>query len=639
MYIKKILVSLVAMIVAIGSVAQTQTGIVKTKGRMGSNGKVIAGKRLSGVAISVRGGSTTVSKAQGAFSLPLQHNTFGLSKVSLKGYELLDPELLSRQYTYSKSPLYILLETPEQRQQDLKKQIKTLTQKLNEVTRAKDAEIERLLEENKITSEEYRKMKQELYANQNTSWGLIDKMAEEYNNIDFDNISEFDARVADCIINGRLAEADSLLSSLGNVEQMIKEYNQLQSANAEAEQMLNKSKEAEAFQKDNIANICYRKFQIKKQELDFDSAAFYIKARADLDTMNIEWQYDTGHFLREYIADYNESLKYVRRSLNLSVTQFGENSIEAAKCLNSIGVIYYCQEEYEKALEMCQRSLDIYLSVLGENHINVADCYNNIGVIYDYQGKYARALEMHRESLDIRLSVLGEKHPDVAGSYNNIGVEYDVQGEYAKALEMYQKSLEIRLFVFGEKHIDVADSYNNIGATYYFQGEYEKALGMYRKAFDITLSVFGEKHLDMVVIYKNIGDAYYCQKEYKKAIEAYQKALDIRLPVLGENHPKIAECYYAIGVLYYCQHEDAKALEMYQKALEILLPAVGDNHSMVADIYDQIGIVCFCLGEFSKGLEMCEKARTIYQYRFGYDDVRVKKVENTIRLIKRALEN
>lgn len=110
------LLSLCLLVLTMAS-AQTQQGVVKTKGRM-VNGQLQPGTKLSGAVIAVRGRSAVLSQNNGKFSFATNGQSFMLDSVRKKGYQLVDAEAAPRSYAVTKSPLYVLMETPEQQMQD-----------------------------------------------------------------------------------------------------------------------------------------------------------------------------------------------------------------------------------------------------------------------------------------------------------------------------------------------------------------------------------------------------------------------------------------------------------------------------------------------------------------------------------------
>lgn len=64
---KKIISLLLLLVSTTTAFAQTQQGVVKTRGRM-VNGQLVAGSRLSGATITLNFGNPQVSQGQGTFS-------------------------------------------------------------------------------------------------------------------------------------------------------------------------------------------------------------------------------------------------------------------------------------------------------------------------------------------------------------------------------------------------------------------------------------------------------------------------------------------------------------------------------------------------------------------------------------------
>lgn len=110
----KTICCVLSFLFAIGCYGQTQRGIVKTKVRLDGTGKLVAGERLAGATVTVKGRTPAVSGANGEFSFPVPSKFFFLQSVSKQGYSISDPDILSKQYSYSNdNPLYVLLERPD----------------------------------------------------------------------------------------------------------------------------------------------------------------------------------------------------------------------------------------------------------------------------------------------------------------------------------------------------------------------------------------------------------------------------------------------------------------------------------------------------------------------------------------------
>lgn len=183
---KSLLFFVCSLIISTTAFAQTQKGYVKTKGRLDSNGNVIKGVRLAGASVIVKGCNTVISNSNGLFTLAINDNCFYLQEVRKQGYVLTDPDVLSKQYSYSKNPLVIVMESPTQQFEDkLEAMDKIRTTLQNQLNRSR-AEIKALKEQNKLTQEEYDRKLQELVDMQQTNENLVNDMAEHYSKIDYD---------------------------------------------------------------------------------------------------------------------------------------------------------------------------------------------------------------------------------------------------------------------------------------------------------------------------------------------------------------------------------------------------------------------------------------------------------------------
>ncbi len=154
---------LVTIIVAFSSIAQTQQGYVRTIGKPGKNGVA-----LSGVTVRAKGNhNAVVSKSNGRFSMKMKGlkngDAYSLQQVQKNGYELNDAGTIGRQYAFSSTvPLTIVMVSTAQLQAD-KQRIENNAYAVAEKNyKAKMAKLEKQLNENTITAEEYRAALQEL---------------------------------------------------------------------------------------------------------------------------------------------------------------------------------------------------------------------------------------------------------------------------------------------------------------------------------------------------------------------------------------------------------------------------------------------------------------------------------------------
>ena len=275
---------------------------MKTKGRLDNEGNLIPGTPLSEVIVKVKDRNEVMSDKKGDFTFPMPDKTYYLENVTKSGYVLTDPDVLSKQYTYSTNKLVIALETKDQQLEDRMDNTDRIMSAQKAMINKLRAEVKQLKAENKITEEEYSKRLQEIADMQMESQQLVEEMVERYSKIDYDQMNEFDRKISAYILNGELRKADSLLNTKGDLGERADNLKKLNEANAkEREELAKRSKKLEkreaVAQKEleDLANDYYHKFEICKLQHKNDSAAYYLEERVKLDTTNVEWTLSLLH--------------------------------------------------------------------------------------------------------------------------------------------------------------------------------------------------------------------------------------------------------------------------------------------------------------------------------------------------------
>ena len=347
--------------------AQVQQGYVKTKGRM-VDGKLVPGQGLKGATISIKGRTPIlVNSDDGSFSFPTSDRQFHLDSVRKKGYQLVDMDACPKTYVCSSSPIYIVMETPEQMIEDKINAEKKIRRNLQKQLEKKEEELELLKEEERITTEEYQQTLQKLYSEQESNERIISDMARRYAELDYDLLDEFYRQVSYCIENGELTKADSLLRSRGNISKQVNDM-QLRGHNLrEQKELLEKVRAVQRADTEDAARHCKSLADKFHSQQQYDSAAYYLELRALLDTTNIEWQYTPGEYIHIHTADYDKALPYFQRALRQSKQQ-GQYNEWTAKTLFALGRLYKDKDDHQTAMEKFNEALTICNKILDENH-------------------------------------------------------------------------------------------------------------------------------------------------------------------------------------------------------------------------------------------------------------------------------
>lgn len=607
---------IMSLLLSTASFSQTQQGYVKTKGRLGANGTVIAGSRLSGATVQVKGGNTVVSDGNGCFTLRLASGNFYLQSVKKNGFVLTDPDVLSRQHICSDNPLMLVLETPKQLEQDWQDANSSVRKSLYTNYLAKDAELRRLVAENKILQEDYNCQKRMLDSLQYSNDKLVEEMARRYSLIDFDQMNEFNRKLSGFILSGQLTQADSMLRTKGNIHTRIEKLEQYVNINRqEAIQLDKRQKQLEKSElyvvneREDVANDCYSYFEMMKLRQDYDSAAYYIELRASIDTTNVSWQLDAGDFLLEYVMDVDnpESVlyfepriyEYYNRALCYAESTCGSDSPITGICYLHLGDIadpavdlltkyIECSED---SLVNYSKAKRIFAKHYGDNSIEVAQCLLRMARVYSRQfyfnsriNPYAKeATDCAKRAYEIFRQHYGDCHYETAICLAERG---DAEYFYGDAFPHYHKALEI---------LDsLGDGYEAARAEVL-----EKIARRYDESVEkrYTADMQMEALYGQYIIGKEVGDdgqylfANFTSKDwenfenwqttiielsqariedYKKALPNYESALKLFMQVYGDKYPRVVSLKDTIeGVLSQIEHEEKTIVEAQKQLSRI----------------------------------------------------------------------
>ena len=599
---KHITTILLFLSITIASLAQTQQGFVKTRGRM-VNGQHVRGQGLQGAMVVVQGGNKVVTQnSNGAFSIAVPSKTFLVQSVQKKGYTLVDADATKKPYQLSSNPLYLVMETPEQQTQDRLDAERKLRRTLQRQLQEREDEIEAM----QVSLAEKQRMLQQLYDDQKNNEKLIADMAKEYAQMDYDQMDALNQRISDAILNGRLTEADSLLRSKGDMQSRIARIRQEQQAEAQREAEIAReqaelaaSKEGTKRRLDDAASDCYKFFDRFKLVNQHDSAAYYIELRAELDTTNAKWQFDAAKFLQEQ-KQYGKSASYCERSLRLCrlLAQSNPQACEPnlASTLNNLAILYKNTQRFTESESLYKEALEIYRRMAHSNpqafEPDLASTLYNLANLYYKTQRFAESESLYKEALEIRRRLAHSNpqayEPDMAQTLNNLAILYlDIQ-RFAESELLYKEALEIyrRLAQSNPQAYepDLASILNNLAGLYYNTKRLAESESLYKEALEIRRRLAQSNpqtyEPDVANTQFNLGLLKLQLKQYSDAISYFERSLDVSRiaakvnPALQNNYE---ESLYWLSLLYSETKNHPAAYAINQELLPIMKGMYEEN--------------------------------------------------------------
>lgn len=334
----------------INATAQIQKGYVRSQGTSYNH----IGSPLQGARVFVKGlNGAKVTASNGFFNFNLGggKTQFSISNVSLQGYTLLAP--LAPAYNVGSVAVEIVMQSREERIQNEARISKIIEERITKSYNVQTRELqkkiktlEKALSDNKKNSEELesqiRSLKEQLenldnqYLKRNE---LIDKMVEEYVNLDYATMDNRKAELCSYIESGELEKADSLLNTI-DINKEMKDIKTLSRDIEEKESMLTKEKE---IRKNKIGTACMYwrgKYDIAIQNMQYDSATVYVKHLADVDTCNIDNVFECAYFLHDQNYFKEAESYFIINLKNLKRENQSNDSISIAIIYNNLGILY-----------------------------------------------------------------------------------------------------------------------------------------------------------------------------------------------------------------------------------------------------------------------------------------------------------
>lgn len=475
--------------------AVTQEGIVRTIARKGQPSAPV-----EGTVIRLQGSHNKVaSRSNGAFSLLLYDlkngEAYSIASIVKAGYEPAEQELIGKRLPCSDLvPLEILLVSRQQLIQE-REAIETKARENVEIYyQARLDSLEQLLAAKRISEAEMTAQKQRLESQYENFEPLLQAMSDVLARTDYQRMDSLTALMQQAIENGNPEEAERLLREKGSVEQREAVLREWGRNIRSLQQEIDRNQAEYNSQKRQLEDDCYRMYAACLTRFQNDSASFYIRKRAALDTLNADYQLQAGQFVRDIINDKAAAKTYFERAYRICETQYGELSGQMATTTSELGLLCKQQGNLDEALAWYNRSLTIREKVRGKNSPAVAEALNNLGELYRAKKDLKKTMDSHKRALKIREKHFAANSLEVAESKNNIAGVFADQQQWDKAEPLYKEVQAVYAADEKTPQQHIADNYTNLGVVEYRLGNYNEALTCFEHAVAIYTKVLGANH-------------------------------------------------------------------------------------------------------------------------------------------------
>lgn len=214
-------------------------------------------------------------------------------------------------------------------------------------------------------------------------------------------------------------------------------------------------------------------------------------------------------------GSYDSSLRYYYKALE--TYNRSNDSLEKAKVLINVSMVYNRLSEYESTIEMAVNALKIFEALNDLKGISISN--NIIGQVYFFLDDYNNALLYFRNYLNNALKSADSN--EIGSGYNNIGAIFSEIGNADSALFYNFKAAEIAEMT--GNNFSLANAYQNIATSLKQKQKTKKSISYYEKAVDIyqklnDLNGLAEVNFNLGVLFKQSGNQQQAEDKLQKAL-------------------------------------------------------------------------------------------------------------------------
>jgi tetratricopeptide (TPR) repeat protein len=162
------------------------------------------------------------------------------------------------------------------------------------------------------------------------------------------------------------------------------------------------------------------------------------------------------------LGDYERAEEMQRKALDLWRKLFGNEHLEVARALTSLGLVVQSRQRPAEAESLQREAVAVFTRLLGDEHAEVATALNNLASALGDEGKLEEAERLHRRVVALRTRLLGPKHELLAGSLGNLGLVLQYEGRSAEAEPLLREAAAMLTELLGRENELVATELNNL---------------------------------------------------------------------------------------------------------------------------------------------------------------------------------
>ncbi|MEO6594295.1 MAG: tetratricopeptide repeat protein, partial [Planctomycetota bacterium] len=287
---------------------------------------------------------------------------------------------------------------------------------------------------------------------------------------------------------------------------------------------------------------------------------------------------------------------------------FGDESLERALSLSSLGQLYYRQGRLPEALAALRECDRLHRELPRDVHTDVARAANDLAAAERAIGNVERARQLHLEALALRR--MGDDQVLVAESLNNLA---NSEPDLALASEHLSEALRLRTEVLGPDDPLTIQSAANLGTLSIRVGDFAKARTLLRDAVERSRQLAGLGADALAVSLRLLAYAELRCEDLDAAEAAIDEALAIEQQRFGPLHARVATCLEVRASIEERRGVWPLAVETWREVLRVRVAGLPAGHRQIALTNGSLGVAMARSGAVEDGSVLIREALAVHE--------------------------
>ncbi len=258
------------------------------------------------------------------------------------------------------------------------------------------------------------------------------------------------------------------------------------------------------------------------------------------------------------------------------IERLGGDERVAAEYADTRASVLIKAGRHREAIEIQEHALELLTRIHGQESLDAAMAMSTMGHALSSIGEYRSAIEYYEESLALKESLVALDHPTVGFTAASLAQAYAAVLEYEKAAELCRRSLAILEKAFGPDDPQLAVSLNNLAYSLEGLERFDEARETHERSIEVVEKSWGPNHPQIAISLLNLSSLEKQAGDYQAALEASQRAGEILTATYGTEHPLYAYAANNTGVFLMETGQAALGIVHLEKALAIRLATDTD---------------------------------------------------------------